>query len=137
MKIKNAAIDFLVGKDSTTITLYDRDASVAFAEIILTPKQLSSALSRLCHTDCSITVNGLEKIGKKHENDYFDFEIPELLGNRDEHLEQLNKLAITALQIAGKEDWIPDKYYSSQRSFFKRDDKHYARVTIRRWIHNL
>jgi len=79
--------------------------------------------------ECEIEVRGLEKIGKKHENKRFEFEIPrDLASSRNES--ELQKLAQSLL----KDGWIAERYFSSQDSFFKKDGVQYARCTIRRWV---
>lgn len=65
MKIEEARITFLVGAESTTITLHDMKSGSAFAEIKLTPIQLSQALSRLSYTNCEINLFGLDKLNKR------------------------------------------------------------------------
>lgn len=136
MKLKDGRITFLVSRERITISLIDNEASTTFAEVLLTPEQFAQALGRTSHTECEISVYGLDKIGKTHENDSFEFEIDEELTKfkRDNKYEELNDVCIKALSEAGKSDWTPDRYYASQNSFFKKDGKQYARVTIRRWI---
>jgi len=131
MKI-NGKITFLVNSDFTTIELIDDDASVTFAKVKLTPEQLSSALSRLSHTDCDIELVGLNKVGKKMEHKQFEFELPrngmsskdsdELFGIAQELLDKTN------------EGWVSDGYFSSYNSFFSVGGKRYARCVVRRWV---
>lgn len=122
-------ISILISRDSTTIEVRDANASVTFARIKLTPEQLSEALARTMYTDCSIEVHGLDKIGKTHESETFVFEIPPMpLGTkRDE--KELQALAQSQLS----DGWVADFYFGSQNSFFRKDGKDFARVTIRRW----
>ena len=127
MKI-NGKITILVGELGTTIELYDSDASTTFAKVVLTPEQLSSALSRLAYTECDIEVFGLEKLGKRMEHKKFDFEVPKDIDKKE--------LAKLSQELIDKENggWISDGYFSSQDSFFTRDDKRYARCIVRRWL---
>jgi hypothetical protein len=74
-EIKGKA-SILINREYTTIEIYDKDANVMFAKIELTPEQLSMCLSRQVNIDCKLIVNGLEKVGKKHENDTFTFPLP-------------------------------------------------------------
>lgn len=76
MEIKNPSIIFLVNSNITEIIIRDNDAAVEFLRITLTPDQLSSALSRLGNTKCTATVDNLDKLGKVHENESYEFEIP-------------------------------------------------------------
>lgn len=122
-------ISVLINQDGTTIEVEDENANARFLKITLTPEQLSAALSRQMAVECEIEVRGLEKIGKKHENKRFEFEIPsDLASSRNES--ELQKLAQSLLT----DGWIAERYFSSQDSFFKKDGVQYARCTIRRWV---
>jgi hypothetical protein len=122
-------ISVLINRDGTTIEVEDENANARFLKITLTPEQLSAALSRQMAVECEIEVKGLEKIGKKHENKRFEFEIPsDLVSSRNEN--ELQKLAQSLLN----DGWIAERYFSSQDSFFKKDGVQYARCTIRRWV---
>lgn len=129
MKIETAQITILVGRDSTTIELRDKNASITFARVTLTPEQLSAALSRSAYTPCEIEVVGLDKVGKKMEMKELTFEVRvEFSSRTSDAVHQI------ALRVA-PEGWIPDNYYASQSSFFHNDDgKKFARTTIRRWV---
>lgn len=130
MKIKNASITILINKEQATIELHDEDASITFAEIILSPEQLCSALSRLSHTSCKLTVGGLDKIGKKMEHKELIFEITEDLGYGKERYKIAEQLANKACP----KGWSSSNYFGSQGSFFVKNGKQFARCTIRRWI---
>lgn len=125
----NAQITILINRDYTTIELFDKDASTTIVEIKLTPEQLSSALSRLSHTDCKAELHNIERAGKKHECKSFEFEISKSLRG-SQHAEELSNLAQSHLS----DGWLAESYFASQNSFFERDGKQYARCTIRRWI---
>lgn len=134
MKVENATISIFINKELTEIEIHDQDASVTICRVTLTPDQLSACLSRMGYVKCeSLEVCGLEKIGKKHQNLSFSFEIPEGTKQRDNN-EQLNEMAIAALASENMSEWTPDKYYGGQQSFFKQDGKQFAQCTIRRWI---
>jgi hypothetical protein len=122
-------ISVLINRDGTTIEVEDENANARFLKITLTPEQLSAALSRQMAVECEIEVRGLEKIGKKHENKRFEFEIPSDLASSRNDLE-LQKLAQSLLS----DGWIAEKYFSSKDSFFKKDGVQYAICTIRRWV---
>lgn len=121
-------ITILINRDETTIEIKDENANVRFVSVKLTPEQLSAALSRQMCVECELEVKGIENVGKIHENKSFEFEIPESLPTRRNELE-LQKIAQSKLS----DGWIADAYFGSQNSFFKKDGKQYARVTIRRW----
>lgn len=129
MKLKDGRITFLISQESTTIQLKDNESSITFAEIVLTPEELSSALSRLSFTTCKIELHGLDKVGKKMETGSHIFEIQESIrGTKFEG--ELYALAKTTCP----KGWEPDCYFGSQNSFFSDNGRQYARVTIRRWV---
>jgi len=133
MKLSSARISILIGSDYTEINIEDDLSNTVFAKIKLTPEQLSQCLSRLACVKCECEVFGLDKLGKKHENESFEFEIPEKLSSqRDSEL--LMELCKKELIKHEMNDWIPDNYFGSQNSLFTRNNKSFARVTIRRWI---
>lgn len=133
MKLENAKISILIGAESTTIEIKDSTSATTFVKVKLTPEQLSEALSRTMYTQCEAEVFGLDKIGKVHENKKFEFEIPkEISGSKNSSA--LNQKALKALKAVGMDEWVPDRNYSSQDSFFTNGDKRFARVVIRRWI---
>lgn len=132
MKLENGKFTMLVNQDYTEIEIHDGNASQTFCRIKLTPEQLSAALSRRVYVECEIDVVGIDKLGKKHENETFEFEIMEQATK--ELNGYLNQTCLKALNKAGMSDWTPDNYYSSQNSFFTKDGKKHARTTIRRWV---
>ena len=130
MKLEDGRITILIGQESTTIELRDNKACTVFAKITLNPEQLSMALSRLGSVPCDIEINELDRIGKTHENKYLEFPLPKGKSNYDIKKHEL-------LELAAKncpEGWVSDNYFNSRDSFFTKDGKNYARVTIRRWI---
>ena len=133
MKIEEASITFLVSSDSTTIEIRDKVACTVFCRVKLTPQQLSMALSRLSDTPCEADVYALDRVGKKHENETFQFEIPRELRSSSKS-EDLLIIAKEKLEEKGMSDWIPDTYFSSQSTFVTKNGKEYCNVTIRRWI---
>ena len=130
MKI-NGKITFLVGTEYTTIDIIDDDASTTFVKVKLTPEQLSSALSRLCYTDCEVEVNNLHKVGKKMEHKSFEMKIP--VGIQSTNINEVRLIFQNEVDKLN-EGWISDGRFASQNSFFKKNDEYWARETIRRWI---
>lgn len=136
MKIEGR-ISILVGTDSTTIQIKDHNASTRFLEITLSPDQLCACLSRQADVICELEVRGLERVGKKHENKTFEFKKPSGIkthGNSREEVDILHAAAIEALKESNMNDWIPDKYFGSQNTFFRKENEDWARVTIRRYV---
>jgi hypothetical protein len=130
MKLKKPSIDILIGVEFTEITIRDGSSNIEFVKVKLTTGQLSAALSRQIHVECDAEVRCLDKIGKTHENKYFEFEVPEGTKNSV----NLVLLCNEALNNEGMSEWVSDQHYSSQNSFFKKDGKRYARVIVRRWV---
>lgn len=133
MELNSASITILVSHNKTTIEIRDNDACTLFCRVELTPEQLSLALSRLSNTPCKASVYGLNKIGLKHQNERFIFEIPKELRSSS-CVNELNELCIKELARHDMSEWIPDKYYASQDSFFTKDNRDYASAVIRRYI---
>jgi hypothetical protein len=129
MILKDGRITFLINREETTIEIRDNIAGITFVRVKLTPKQLSSALSRIMYTECeSVEVENLEKVGKVRESKKIEFEIPKNTYSSDKEL--LKKLTDEACP----DGWIPDYYFNSQDSFYMKKGKRYARVIIRRWV---
>ncbi len=119
----------LIDEHGTTIQIDDKDACCNIIDIQLSNDQLAAILSRQARVECDLNVYNLDDIGKKHESKDFEFEIPNnLVGS-----ENAEKLHIIATELLTN-GWLADRYFSSQRSFFKRDGKQYASCVIRRWI---
>jgi len=140
----NGKITILINQDETTIEIMDDKASVTIVKITLTPEQLSSALSRLARTDCELETFNLDKIGKQMEIKTFEYEHPSTLtllsvfgpnANIDINDENLAKYAKYLLdKDENNVNWIPDKYFKSQNSFFTKDNIKYFRGIARRWV---
>lgn len=134
MELNDARITFLINRDGAEIVLRDADSNINFARVKLTTDQLAAALSRLGDVECKCSVYQLDKLGKRHENKDFEFEIPDFGYGRRDNTDKVHQLAIDALAKEGMSDWTPDKYYGSQNSFFTKDNKRFARAIIRRWV---
>jgi len=130
MKLKEAAITILVNEDGATIELYDKEASIQFAEIKLTAEQFCQAVSRLAHTPCQISVYNLDNIGKTMEHRSFEFAVPQKIWDSPNHRE---KIAEYARKICPK-GWVSSDYFNSQNSFFIKNEKRMAQCIIRRWV---
>lgn len=125
----NGKISLLIGREETTIEIEDANANTTFLKVKLTSEQLSMALSRQAYVPCELEVAGLDRVGKKHEHTQFEFEIPKELAN-SKYEKELQELAQSKLT----DGWIAEGYFSSQSTFFKKDDVQYARCTIRRYV---
>lgn len=130
VKINDGRISILIGPDETRIEIDDREASIQFVTIKLTPKQLSMALSRQVYVPCDINVVGLDRIGKKMEHKKFEFKMPPSDYSTKKEIAKKEVLNVCP------DGWEPDGYFGSQDSFFKKGEEReeWARTTIRRWI---
>ena len=123
-------ITILFNEDGMDIELSDVASSIRFADIHLNPKQTCQALSRLGETPCEkMEVYGLDVIGKKQEHKSFEFEVPYEYTTYSKR-EEVKRIA----KLKCPKGWIPDMYFNSQNSFFKKNNKYYARTVMRRWV---
>jgi hypothetical protein len=129
MKIEKPKITMLVNSEYTEIEITDSNSNTTLAHVRLTPVQLSTILARQGYVDCECTTGDLTRIGKKHKNKKFEFEI-----TYSKTKEDLALACNEALFAQGMHEWVSDNYYQSQDSFFSKDGKDYARVVIRRWV---
>jgi len=120
------SITFLPSQEGTTIKVRCETSKITFLEVTLTNDQLAAMMSRLANTECELKVKGIDKIGKQHEHQTFEFEC-----DKKENVEWICEMAMTR---DGFGDWTSDQHYGSQNSFFQRDGKNFARTIIRRWI---
>lgn len=129
MKLKGR-ISILVDGDGASIEIDDATSTLPLAIIKMSAVDFCAALGRLANIPCEIeTTSPLENIGKKMEWTYFEFEMPA-------KVEWKNRKEV-AFQIAQQvcpEGWVFDNYFGSRDSFFTRDGKDMARMTIRRWV---
>jgi hypothetical protein len=130
----NGKITILIDREQTHIELKDEDSGITFARITLTPKELSSALSRLAYTPCKMEVHGLDKLGKIQEIKTLEFQLPREHMRSTDH----DELCDIAQKILDEENegWQAENYFASQNTFFYKEEVHlpYARCTCRRWI---
>jgi len=127
----NAEVSILFDDDGLKIEVNDADAGISFLELHLNQEQTCKALSRLDNTGCETAeVWGLEHVGKTQEHEMFEFQLPAGtdLYNRDK------RAAITEIDRVCPLGWKADHHFSSQGSFFTKDDQPWARTTIRRWV---
>lgn len=134
MTIVNGQITFLINQEDAIIEVHDKDASVTFVRIQMTPNQLSKALSRLTHTECeSMEVFDLDKVGKRLEHKELTFFVSTdvyIIGGQP-----LKKEARRLAKQACPDGWEPDLSFSSRESFYRDWQSNVrARTTIRRWV---
>lgn len=129
MNLENPAITILVNDDSINIELYDSLSNTRFADIKLTPKQFASALGRLSHTPCEITLRGIERVGKKMLHKKHAFPISENIP-----YEKMTEILSEEIKKTLPDGWISDNHFASQDTFFKKDGIQYAQTTIRTWV---
>ena len=119
------------GLDNTiTIRVQDEDSRTHFLELSLTLENFALAITGLYGVDCTAEVKHLERVGKVQEMDTLEFEMPQ----SSRFADGIKKIAVELAKEHCPEGWIADEGFNSQNSFFRRDDKDYARTTIRRWV---
>lgn len=127
----NAQITICVQEDSVRIELIDKDASVTFFEGEMTHTAFVNALARLgCVGMENATVCGLDRIGKRMEHKTIEFQF----ANSTTIYANEKDLALKEMPRYVPEGWVSDGYFGSQRSFFDKDGKRWARCTVRRWV---
>ena len=114
--------------DYVSIEVKDENACVKLLRLKMSMENFAQAITGLHSTECVGEVSGLDKVGKKHENRDFSFELPEGTKFRDK------TAAVKAVMEACPKGWTPDISFSSQNSFYSADGKEWARTTIRRWV---
>lgn len=136
MKLKGK-LSLLFGETSR-IEVKDSISNTTFLRIELDPEQLAQCLGRLANVDCEIDINNTDRLGKKHEHKKYVFPMPSWIssgrlnscGDKEEVLASECQIL---LDDEG-EGWVSDGHFSSQDSFFTKDDVDYARCIVRRWI---
>jgi len=130
MKLNDGRISILIDREKTVIELRDDDSSTMIARVELTPEQFSSAMSRLAYTECSIEVfpEKYDRVGKVMEHKTFEFKMPVKKFGYDK------ETAKDIIKTLCPKGWIPELSFSSQGSFFMKDEKWWARTIIRRWV---
>lgn len=135
MKLKDGRITVLFDRDDgLKIELYDHESNITFAKIVLDPKQVVTAFSRLGYVECSIELSNLDYVNKKMEYKKIEFKLPKFAT-----WDQIKIVAEKeAIKVCPK-GWKPDLYFGSKDSFFfktNRNDKqeNWARCIIRRWV---
>lgn len=124
----NASLTLLFNEDGLRIEIRDSDASSILFQGNLTPECSCQALSRLMNVPIEkAEVFNLERAGKKLEHKMFEF----FMGG-DFHNERDRAVEMIASRCP--EGWVPDMGFSSQGSFFRKDEERWARTTIRRWV---
>lgn len=113
--------------DSINIAVEDKASGIQFLDLTMTREQwINATMNQLGCTEVAVAeVRGLGDVGKTMEMKSFEFEI---LKPGDD------KLAMAFVHMHCPEGWVPDMSFSSQDSFFDKEGKHYARITIRRWV---
>lgn len=129
-------ITLLISNEDTYIEIEDENANARFLKIYLTNEELVRILSRQGSVECVLELheNEIKKLGKRHENKDFIFEIPERKWDNKMTDDEYASIAQKLLDKEG-EGWIAESYFRSQNSFWKNaDGKQMARCTIRRWL---
>ncbi len=112
-----------------TIEVEDTLSSKKFMSLTVTPENFCAALGGLSSVSCKGSVKDLERIGLKMEHKEFKFPLANVTYNFSRK-DVAKKLVVQCCPVG----WVPDTHFGSQSSFFKKDDKWWARTIIRRWV---
>lgn len=110
------------------IALTDKASEIEFVSATLSLEAMMQAITGKDYVPVDIKVR-LLNVGRKLEVSNLEFEMPADNPCNKAIAADLAELALT-------DDWESDGYFCAQNSFFNKDGKPYARVTIRRWVEN-
>jgi hypothetical protein len=103
-------------------------ASTRFASVKIEPKDVIKLFSNRADVSCSIELEHLERLGKKHKHKTLEFPLPK---NYSIHQDKDKKILMKHMQNYVPKNYIASTYFNSQDSFFERDGIKMARTTIR------
>jgi len=128
-------ITILVDGNGARIEVEDESSGIRFLKINLSAEQFMACLGRLYMVKCDLELRGLDQIGKTLEVGNHEFKVPaEIYELKWDDRQRFNQEMEELAQDGLMDGWIPDNYFESQGSFFKKDGEQWARVTIRRWV---
>ena len=119
------------GDGHISISIEDSEASVEFLRCRVPLADFARALTGLSSVPMTFDVSGLENVGKTQEIKTIEFEIPD-----SEYKDRAKVAAKIGEELCRSEGlgFICDSYFGSQRSFFSKDGKKFARCFARRWV---
>jgi len=112
------------------ISIKDENSNIDFIKISIDFADFAKCITGLAASPCKGTVSGLNIVGKTMQMDTLEFEMPENSHYSSGRVEIARKIA----KEKCPKGWDFDTGFHSQSSFFTKDNKNYARCTIRRWI---
>ena len=112
------------------ISITDEIANINFVTVSMSFENFMKCLTGLSDIKGAGKVSGLDKVGKIHECELFEFPLAVFAGGSSSS--RLD-IAIETAERLCPNGWQPDLYFGSQNSFFEKDGVSYARCTIRRW----
>jgi len=117
--------------DSIRIKIQDITSGITFVDVELTRESfINATMNQLaCSPVKEATVYHLDKVGKNMEMKPFKFELP--AGTDSIHEKEVAESMIDKVCPNG---WVPDRGFNTQTSFEHKNNKIYARTSIRRWV---
>ena len=115
------------GRKKITIEIMDRNAVTRFLDIEIDYDKFAELVTGLSSVDCDFTVRGLDRVGKTRESKTLEFPFKHVYTG-------IKESAYKEALKQTPEGWECSSYFSSQTSFFTKDDEDYARTNITRWI---
>jgi hypothetical protein len=111
------------------VEITDDTSGMTFVRMKLSLDAFAEAVTGLSYVHGTAEVNGLDRVGKKHEHKEFLFSLGKKVGYSG-----LKEKARKKIEKVCPKGWTPDTSFNSQNSFFEQDDEQWARCTIRRWV---
>ena len=113
------------------VLIEDADSRIEFVHLELDLASFMRALTGLAYVECDMETNGLEHVGKLCERKELIVEMPDEADHS-----RLNRVRIAYGRAKQKapEGYTVSSCFGSQDSFFRKDDRNYARTTMTRWV---
>jgi hypothetical protein len=132
MKI-NGTLTLLLNDDGLRLEINDNNSGIRIITATLNIEQTCRVLSRQAFTSMEYTefTDNSSNVGKKLEVNKID--VPLGVSSYDKKSEKTIEIAEKYIK-ENYEGWVLWDNFSSQGSYFSRDDIDYARASIRRWV---
>jgi len=117
------------GVSRMNIEIQDENSDIKFLELSLSLEDFTRAITGQACIPIEFEIRGLDNVGKIKEQKELVFEMP-----KSNYGEQRIIDALKYASLAAEPGWSVNNYFSSQNSFFQKDDKYYARTTQYRYM---
>jgi hypothetical protein len=114
-------------KQRISITVTDNASHIQFLDLEMKLDDFACMMTGLAHVEAIGEARGLENVGKTKESKELIFELP-----NDTY--SAREVAPKTCQNFADPGWTASPYFNSQNSFFKKDDKQFARTHQYRFV---